>query len=66
MLSKLKLGKKKVSSRKFFPGYILIEMEMNDEIWQLIRNVPGVSGFIGNRNKAVPLPEKEVRRIFEN
>ncbi len=61
----VKAGQKKVSSRKFFPGYILIEMEMNDEVWQLIRNVPGVSGFIGNKRKAVPLPEKEVQRIFE-
>ena len=61
----VKAGQKKVSSRKFFPGYILIEMEMNDEVWQLIRNVPGVSGFIGNKRKAVPLLEKEVQRIFE-
>ena len=49
----VKAGQKKVSTRKFFPGYILIEMEMNDEIWQLVRNVSGVSGFIGNRKKAV-------------
>jgi len=61
----VKSGQKKVSSRKFFPGYILIEMEMNDEIWQLIRNIHGVSGFIGNKEKAVPLSEKEIQKIFE-
>ena len=61
----VKAGQKKVSSRKFFPGYILIEMEMNDEIWQLIRNIHGVSGFIGNKEKAVPLSEKEIQKIFE-
>ncbi|MCK5595291.1 transcription termination/antitermination factor NusG [bacterium] len=61
----VKAGQKKVSSRKFFPGYILIEMEMNDEVWQLIRNIHGVSGFIGNKKKAVSLSEKEIQKIFE-
>jgi transcriptional antiterminator NusG len=59
-------GKKRKSERKFFPGYILVEMEMNDETWHLIRHVPGVLGFIGGTSdKPIPLSNKEVGNILQ-
>jgi transcriptional antiterminator NusG len=59
-------GKKQRSERKFFPGYVLIEMVMNDETWYLVRKTPRVSGFIGGTNdKPTPLNEKEVVKIQE-
>lgn len=60
----LKVGKKRVATRKFFPGYILVEMEMTDETWQLVRNVPKVSGFIGAGNTPVALTETEAGDIL--
>ena len=60
----LKSGAKKKTERKFFPGYILIEMEMNDDTWHLVRKTPNVMGFMGGtRNKPVPLSEDELNRI---
>ena len=43
----LKLGQKSISERKFFPGYVLVEMEMNDESWHLVKSTPKVTGFVG-------------------
>ncbi len=60
----LKVGKKRVATRKFFPGYILVEMEMNDETWQLVRNVPKVSGFIGAGNTPASLSDSEADQIL--
>lgn len=61
----MKDGKKRRSERKFFPGYVLIEMEMNDDSWQLVRNVPRVSGFIGGTvERPAPISQKEVDRIM--
>lgn len=60
----LKGGKKKESDKKFYPGYILIEMEMDDETWHIIRNTPHVTGFIGG-TKPVPLSEEEVAVIVQ-
>jgi transcriptional antiterminator NusG len=61
-------GRRKTSARKFFPGYILVEMEMNDENWQLVRSTPKVLGFVGaseaGRNPS-PLREDELREILE-
>ena len=64
-VSEIKAGKKKISTRKFFPGYVLVEMEMNDETWYLIKNTPGVSGFIGTGRKPSPLKEAEVNSIIK-
>ncbi len=64
-VSEIRGGKKRVSQRKFFPGYILIEMIMNDETWYLVKNTPGVSGFVGAGRKPVPLKEKEVSGILQ-
>lgn len=58
-------GKRIVSTRKFFPGYLLINMEIDDEIWYLIKNTPRVTGFLGDANKPTPLPEEEVEKIME-
>jgi transcriptional antiterminator NusG len=63
-VSEVRAGKKKISNRKFFPGYILIEMEMNDDTWYLVKNTPGVTGFIGSGRKPLPLNKKEVEAII--
>jgi transcriptional antiterminator NusG len=57
-------GKKKLSSRKFFPGYILISVEMNQDIWYMIKNTPKVTGFLGGGSEPVPLSEEEVNTIM--
>ncbi len=53
-------GTTKEVERKVFPGYVLIKMVMTDETWHLVRNVRGVTGFVGSANKAIPLSEEEV------
>ena len=58
-------GKKKVSSRKFFPGYILINVEMNKDIWYMIKNTPKVTGFLGGGGEPVPLSDDEVKLIMD-
>ena len=63
-VAEMKKGKKTVSKRKLFPSYILIEMEMTNETWSLIENVPGVTHFVTGGAKPVPLPNKEVDRIL--
>ncbi len=62
----IKGGKRKVSSRKFFPGYLLIEMEMGDDIWYVIKNTPKVTGFLGGTKEPTPLSEEEVAQILEH
>ena len=63
-VAEMKKGKKKVSQRKLFPSYILIEMEMSEEAWGLIEDVPGVTHFVGGAKKPFPIPKKEVDRIL--
>ncbi len=58
-------GKKKISSRKFFPGYILISVEMTQEIWYMIKNTPKVTGFLGGSQTPVPLSEAEIKSIMD-
>ena len=53
-------GAMKEVERKVFPGYVLIKMVMTDEAWHLVRNVRGVTGFVGSANKPIPLSEEEV------
>jgi transcription termination/antitermination protein NusG len=60
----IKNNKRKVFTRKFFPGYILLEMEIDDLTWGLIKAVPGVTGFLGG-SKPVPLNEEEIKNILE-
>lgn len=56
----LKKGEKKTTKRKFFPGYILVRMEMNDDTWHLVKNTPKVTGFIGANDRATPIPDADV------
>ena len=56
-------GKKKRKTRKFFPGYVLVKMEMSDDAWHVVRNTPKVTGFVGTGTNPVPLSEDEVARI---
>ena len=64
----IKDGKKKEKLKKLFPGYVLVEMIMSDESWYIVRNTPGVTGFLGSSGKGakpVPLYDEEVERIFK-
>ena len=62
----LRAGQKSISERKFFPGYVLVEMEMNDESWHLVKSTPKVTGFVGGTaNKPTPISEKEVEKIMQ-
>jgi transcriptional antiterminator NusG len=62
----LKQGQKSISERKFFPGYVLVEMEMNDESWHLVKSTPKVTGFVGGTaNKPTPISEREVDKIMQ-
>ena len=57
-------GQRRTVARKVFPGYILVHMEMDDESWYVVRNTPGVTGFVGSGNRPVPLEEEEVKSIL--
>ncbi len=61
----LKDGHKVTTKRKIFPGYVLVEMIMSEESWYVVRNTPGVTGFVGTGNKPVPLQEQEVKAIIK-
>ena len=53
-------GKKKIVKKKIFPGYVLVQMIMSDDSWYVVRNTPGVTGFVGSGNKPIPLMDDEV------
>jgi len=57
-------GSKVSSDRKFFPGYVLIEMELTDHAWHLVQNTPKVSGFLGSKERPTPISEAEALRIL--
>lgn len=61
----IKDGKKKVTKRKVYPGYVLVEMKMTDDSWYVVRNTPGVTGFVGTGAKPVPLREEEAKQILK-
>ena len=58
-------GKKVVSSKRFFPGYLLVEMSMSDEAWHVVKNTPKVTGFVGAGTKPTPLTKEEVDHILD-
>lgn len=60
-----KNGKQKVTKRKVYPGYVLVEMEMTDDSWYVVRNTPGVTGFVGTGTKPIPLLDQEVVKILQ-
>jgi transcription termination/antitermination protein NusG len=59
----LKNGERRTSSRKFFPGYILVQMELNNETWHIVKDTPKVTGFVGGATNPPPIPEEEVAKI---
>ena len=61
----IKKGTKVNAEHKFFPGYILVKMEMSDECWHVVKNTPRVSGFLGSRNKPQPISDAEAERIIK-
>jgi transcription termination/antitermination protein NusG len=60
-----KNGKKQIVSKKVFPGYLLARLELNDDSWYVVRNTPGVTGFVGSGAKPTPLSRKEVEKILQ-
>jgi len=62
----VKGGKRRVSSRKFFPGYLLIEAEMNDDVWYVIKDTPKVTGLLGGAKDPTPLSDEEVTQVHKH
>ncbi|MBI1384346.1 MAG: transcription termination/antitermination protein NusG [Rhizobiales bacterium] len=60
----MRRGRKVPTERRFFPGYVLVKMEMSDEAYHLIKNTPKVTGFLGNDKKPVPISDREAERIL--
>jgi transcriptional antiterminator NusG len=60
----LKKGQKKTSSRKFYPGYIMVQMVLTEETWHTVRNTAKVTGFVGGGNMPYPVPDEEAERII--
>lgn len=59
----IKNGKRKVVDRKIFQGYVLVEMKLTEETWYIVRNTPGVTGFVGSGTDPTPVSESEIRKI---
>lgn len=59
-----KEGKKRIVPKRLFPGYVLVEMVLSDDSWYVVRNTPGVTGFVGAGNRPIPLSREEVRNIL--
>src|SRR4051794_13823807 len=64
-VAEMRGGKKVVSSKRFFPGYILVEMDMTDDAWHVVKNTPKVTGFVGAGAKPTPLSKDEVEQILQ-
>jgi len=65
-VSEVRAGEKKILERKFFPGYILVEMELSDQAWYFIKNTHAVTGFVGSgRRKPTPLTDREIEVIIQ-
>lgn len=64
-VSEIRSGRKRISHRKFFPGYLIVKMEMSKDTWYLVKTTPGITGFIGLGNKPSALSETEVDNILK-
>ncbi len=64
-VSEVREGKKRISERKFFPGYILVQMELTEDSWYLVKNTPGISGFVGSGKTPIPLGEEDMNQILQ-
>ena len=62
----IKNGKRKIVKRKVFPGYVLVEMTLTDDSWYVVRNTPGVTGFVGTGSKPIPLLDSEIKQILKH
>ncbi|MBE3587521.1 MAG: transcription termination/antitermination protein NusG [Thermoanaerobacteraceae bacterium] len=60
----IKDGRRKVTKKKIFPGYVLVEMILTDDSWYVVRNTPGVTGFVGTGSKPIPLTNEEAMQII--
>ena len=58
-------GQRRTVAKKVFPGYVLVQMQMDDDSWNVVRNTPGITGFVGSGNKPTPLSEAEVNAILK-
>jgi transcriptional antiterminator NusG len=58
-------GQKKTTTRKFYPGYVLVKMVLNEKTWHLIQDIPKVTGFIGDKQRPIPLQEKEAHKLLQ-
>ena len=63
-VTEIRRGRKVNSERKYFPGYVLVKMDLSDQAYHLIKNTPKVTGFLGSGNKPMPVSDKEVARII--
>jgi len=61
----MRRGRKVDSERKFFPGYVLVKMELSDDAWHLVKNTPKVTGFLGSKTKPSPISDAEAERIMK-
>jgi transcriptional antiterminator NusG len=61
----IRSGQRRTVTKKIFPGYVLVEMNMDDDSWHVVRNTPGITGFVGGGNKPTPLAENEVKSILK-
>jgi transcriptional antiterminator NusG len=65
-VSEIKGGRKRVRERKLYPGYIMVEMEFDEQVWYLIRETPGIGDFVGSRSKPAPMAAHEAERILHD
>ena len=63
--TEVRSGQRRTVTKKILPGYVLIQMRMSDQSWNIVRNTPGVTGFVGSGNKPIPLREEEVSQIMK-
>ena len=61
----IRSGQRRTVTKKVFPGYVLVQMMMNDDSWNVVRNTPGITGFVGGGNKPTPIAEEEVNAILK-
>jgi transcriptional antiterminator NusG len=64
-VAEIKDGKKSITTKKVFPGYILMQVDLDDKIWYMIKNTPGGTGFVGPGRQPVPIPEEDVQRSMD-
>ena len=64
-VAEVKGGKKRVSQRKSYPGYVFVQMRLSNDVWMLVKSTPGVTGFLGTKKHPTPLPQAEMDAIFE-